>query len=61
MVDASGLASEPASVHDREDRSKTCRQSPRTASVYAREDQGTVYVINVRFTGVKPNQKRNAT
>jgi len=33
----------------------------RTASVYARENQDTVYVINVRFTGVKANQKGNAT
>jgi hypothetical protein len=30
-------------------------------SVYARESQGTVYVINVRFAGAKANQKRNAT
>jgi len=34
---------------------------PRTASVYARENQDTVYVINVRFSGVKANQKGNAT
>jgi len=30
-------------------------------SIYARESQGTVYVINVRFAGVKANQRRNAT
>ena len=31
------------------------------ASAYARESQGTVYVINVRLAGVKANQERNAT